>query len=167
MPASWRVLALARATAPLLLVLALLVAGAPAWPVEGQRSLVFEHLHADIAVQPSGDLIVTETLRPRFSGEWNGIIRRVELQHTTAAGDRGRLDVQLLSASDGDGAALRFEENRVGGGALEFKMWVPGARNRTAEVVIRYRVRGAIRYFAAAEATPGGTPGITTNSTGR
>ncbi|NIP77743.1 MAG: hypothetical protein GWM90_00480, partial [Gemmatimonadetes bacterium] len=80
-----------------------LVAAGPVSPVQAQRSLVFESFHADIEIQSSGALLVTETLRPRFTGSWNGILRHLSLQHTTAAGERERLEVELLSATDGTG----------------------------------------------------------------
>ncbi len=138
---------------PLTLALAValtlaLAAVAPA-PAAAQRSLVFERLHSDVEVQPSGDLIVTETLHPRFTGQWNGVVRRLSRRHTTAAGERERLDIQLLSAHDGAGGPLRMEETAVDGDTREVRIWVPDALDRTAEVVLRYRVRGAIRFFAA------------------
>jgi uncharacterized membrane protein YgcG len=119
-------------------------------PATAQRSLVIERLHARVEVQRSGELVITETLHPRFTGEWNGILRHLNLNHTTASGARERLDVELVSATDGDGDRLRSEVNQVNPWTREFKVWVPDARNRTAEVVLRYRVRGALRYFSGA-----------------
>lgn len=131
-----------------------------ATPLAAQRALVFEHFDAHVEIQPSGDLIVTETLRPRFSGQWNGIVRHVRLRHTTAAGDPVRFEIELLSASGEGGAALRAEDNRIDRNTRELKVWVPDARDRTAEVVLRYRVRGVIRYFAGTpDATPADDPG--------
>jgi uncharacterized membrane protein YgcG len=121
-----------------------------------QRSLVIEDLHAEIEVRPTGELVVTETLRPRFTGEWNGILRHLSLIHTTAGGERERLDVELLSATDGNGDPLRSEVNPINAWTREFRVWVPDARDRTAEVVLLYRVDGAIRYFeGAAPPEPG------------
>ncbi len=37
------------------------------------RSLVHESFHADIRVFPDGELEVTETIRTRFEGSWNGL----------------------------------------------------------------------------------------------
>lgn len=141
--------------------LALGAASLAATPLPAQRSLVFESFHSDIRVEPSGEIVVTETLRPRFSGQWNGIVRILDLTHTTAAGERETLDVRLLSATDSSGRELRSEVNPVGRSRREFRVWVPDARDRTAEVVLRYQVDGALRFFAgdtvATDADPAAT----------
>jgi hypothetical protein len=137
------------------LAVAITLAGPTTGPLVGQKSLVLESFHSEIAVEPTGDLLVTETLRPRFTGSWNGVQRVLSTRHTTASGEAGRLTVELLSASDGAGRALRHERERAGGEDIRFKVWVPDARDRTAEVVIRYRVRGAVRFFAGDSVGPG------------
>jgi uncharacterized membrane protein YgcG len=130
-------------------------AGAVPGGLAAQKSLVIESFESDIQVQTSGAVVVTETLRPRFRGSWNGILRDVSTRHTTAAGERERLDIQLLSATDGAGRPLRHEVERPDGDTRRFRVWVPDARDRTAVVVIRYRVDGAIRYFASDSTGPG------------
>ncbi len=124
-----------------------LAGSALAGPAAAQRSLVFEELHSEIAVQPSGDLLITETLIPTFTGQWNGIIRILERGHTTAAGRRESLDIEILGAADEHGLALRYEVDRSSS-QVEVRVWVHDARDRTAHVELRYRVSGAIRYFA-------------------
>lgn len=44
-----------------------------------QRTLTIERLESELRVDPNGDLHVTEILRPRFQGSWNGIYRDVSL----------------------------------------------------------------------------------------
>lgn len=135
-------------------IAALVVLAGLASPLTAQRSLLIEHLHADIEVRESGDLVVSETLRPRFEGEWNGIARRIVLRHTTAAGEAERLEVEPLDAVDEHGRPLRMEEDMVESDVLEVRVWIPDARDRTAPFTLRYRVRGAIRYFAGTAAEP-------------
>ena len=137
--------------------LAAVIGGLSAAPVSAQKSLVIERLHSDIEVHATGDITVTESIRARFSGQWNGIARRLDLQHTTAAGDRELLDVELVGASDEEGLALRTEMNRLDRATREIRIWVHDARDRTAEVELRYRVRGALRYFLADSSVAGDT----------
>jgi hypothetical protein len=124
-------------------VLALLAAFAPeAWA----RSLVIADFDSDIEVRADGSALITETLQVRFQGEWNGIIRELSLRHTTASGRTARLAVEVLSVTDAAGNAL--EHWLEGGGNVRsIRVRVPGARDATRTVVIRYRVENAIRYF--------------------
>lgn len=118
-------------------------------PALAQRSLAIEELHSDIEVRPAGDIVVTETLRPRFRGQWNGILRHLRIVPPAAYGGDYLLDVSLISATDGDGRPLRHEVNRVDRVTREFRVWVPDARDRTATVVLRYGVRNALGFFEA------------------
>ncbi len=112
-----------------------------------QRSLVFERFDAEIAVRANGDVVVRETLRPRFTGSWNGILRVVSLRHETAKGRRERLDLELRSATDGRGRSLEHEVERPDRWHRRFRVWVPGAENATRTVVLEYVVHDAIRFF--------------------
>jgi uncharacterized membrane protein YgcG len=114
-----------------------------------QRTLVIERLESELRVDPAGDLHVTETLRPRFQGSWNGIYRDVSLEHETAEGRRERLDLDLVSITDGEGNALRYETPGQGRWTRRFQVWVPGARDATRTVVIRYVVHNGLRFFEA------------------
>jgi uncharacterized membrane protein YgcG len=113
----------------------------------GQRTLVLESFHADLVVGANGDLEVTETLRPRFTGSWNGIYRNLSLAHQTAEGRQERLDVDLVSITDEAGEPLRFETSNEGRWTRRFQVWVPGAQDATRTVIIRYVVHNAIRFF--------------------
>ncbi len=112
-----------------------------------QRTLVLESFDAVIHVQPNGDVEVTETLRARFQGSWNGIYRNLSLAHQTAEGRAERLDVDLVSITDEAGNRLRHEASSQGRMARRFQIWVPGAEDATRTVVIRYVVHNAIRFF--------------------
>ncbi|MEJ2216714.1 MAG: DUF2207 domain-containing protein [Gemmatimonadota bacterium] len=122
-------------------------AGPFAGPLAAQRSLVFERFDADIAVRQNGDVVVRETLQPHFTGSWNGIVRVLSLQHTTAKHKRARLNVDFQSATDGQGHALRHEIEHPDRWHERFRVWVPGAANATRTVVLTYVVHNAIRFF--------------------
>jgi hypothetical protein len=110
------------------------------------RTLVIESFRADVQVQRNGDTDITETIRPRFTGTWNGVFRDLSLQHRTAQNKRARLDVDLVSITDERGEALRFETSTESGNR-RWKIWVPGAQDATRTVVIHYIVHNAIRFF--------------------
>lgn len=113
-----------------------------------QRSLVLERFDAELRVQPSGAVDVTETIRARFQGSWNGIYRNLSLAHQTAQGRRERLDVDLVSVTDESGQDLRVETTNRDRWTRRFQIWVPGAQDATRTVVIRYQVHNVIRFFS-------------------
>ncbi len=139
----------ARSLAPVARVALLGLAPVLALPAgaAAQRSLVFEQLHADIVVRKDGDIVVTETLRPRFTGEWNGILRNISLRPPDNYHADYLLGVRLLSATDGAGRSLRTETVRVSHDERQFKIWVPNAEDRTATVILTYQVRNALGFF--------------------
>ncbi|HUG42097.1 MAG TPA: DUF2207 domain-containing protein [Longimicrobiales bacterium] len=146
--------ALRRAAAAFAAAAVAAVAGlAAATPVQAQRSLVIEELHAEVQVLPDGDIVVTETLRPRFTGAWNGILRHLSLRPPDAYGADYLLAASLVSATDEAGRPLRHETNRLGRDLREFKVWVPNAEDRTATVILTYRVGNPLGHFAADSAS--------------
>jgi hypothetical protein len=129
----------------LLLTLPLLVALAT--PARA-RELAIESFDADIRVEAGGGVVVTETIRPRFTGAWNGLYRTLPVDYRTAAGLGHKLLLRVLGARDGPGGrALRWETSREGR-HVKVKVWVPDARDATRTVVLRYRVRNALGFFA-------------------
>jgi hypothetical protein len=128
--------------APLVIVLAL-VTTAPAF---AQRSLVIEEFSAAIEVSPDGSVIVEETIRPNFTGSWNGIFRTIPVQYRTPQGLNYTLRLEVESVTDGSGTDLRYEGSRERH-YRKLKIWVPGAVNATRTVRIRYRVANALRFF--------------------
>ena len=46
-----------------------------------ERSWRIEDFHADIRVLESGSIEVTETIRPRFNGSYNGIYRTIPIEY--------------------------------------------------------------------------------------
>jgi len=116
-------------------------------PLAAQRTLVIERFEAELRVEADGDVQVTETIRPRFTGSWNGIYRDLSLEHRTAEGGRERLDVDLTGVTDEAGKPLRNEATNQGRWMRRFQIWIPGAEDATRTVVIRYVVHNAIRFF--------------------
>ncbi len=103
-----------------------------------------------LTVGTDGSVEVTEHMIVGFTGQWNGIVRDLSLRHETGQGRKAKLDVTLLSITDGAGSPLRVEEARKDNGwTRSFSIWIPGASDAEREVVIRYRVANAIRFFFA------------------
>lgn len=134
-------------------------------PLAPQRTLVLERFDVELRVDPSGVFTVTETLRPRFSGAWQGLFRDLSLEHRTAEGRRRLLEVELLAVTDEAGRSLTFEDTREGPSVRRFRIWVPGAQDATRTVVLRYRVSNGLRFFAEGS-EPGPLDEIYWNVTG-
>src|SRR5688572_5592536 len=109
--------------AALLLAALLLAAVAPA-AAQGD-SIVVRDYRVDLVVSRDGTLDVTETIRFAFFGPWNGINRDISRQHRTAQGRSERLRIHASPPTDGEGRALRYEEQSEGG-ALRLHTFVPG-----------------------------------------
>jgi hypothetical protein len=62
-----------------------------------QRSMVLERFHSELRVNLDGSVEVTESLRVRFSGEWEGIYRDLSLEHRSAEGRLELLGLELVS----------------------------------------------------------------------
>jgi uncharacterized membrane protein YgcG len=130
-----------RPCAPALaLALVLLPAAAAA------RSLAIERFDTLLTLRSDGALTVTETLHPRFGGQWNGIWRSIPVDYETPQGLRFHLRLHPLSITDGARRALRWEASRQGWDQ-KLKVWVPDARDATRTVVLRYAVANAVRFF--------------------
>jgi uncharacterized membrane protein YgcG len=115
-------------------------------PLRAQRSLEIERFDADIAVERDGDIDVTERIQAHFTGEWNGLYRKVPVQYRTPQGFNWSIRLELVSATDDQGAPLRTETSREGHYVI-YKVWVPGARDATRTVLLRYRAKNALRFF--------------------
>ncbi|MEI8319308.1 MAG: DUF2207 domain-containing protein, partial [Planctomycetia bacterium] len=116
-------------------------------PAQGQdRSIVIEDFDAAIGVSESALVEVTETIRLRFTGEWNGIHRRIPIRYVDARGENYGLRLNLLGVTDE--AGKRLEVSRSGQRQEDdLKIWVPGAANAVRTVVIRYTVGRALKFF--------------------
>jgi hypothetical protein len=140
-----------------LLACALLLAlAAPAAAQYTQdSSIVIRRFDTELVVRPSGDVEVTEVIRFAFTGRWRGILRDLSLQHRTGQGQKRKLDLELIGASDGSGTPLRWEEEDGDDSwTRRMRIYVPGAENTERTVFIRYRVRNGIRYYFARDSVP-------------
>jgi uncharacterized membrane protein YgcG len=124
-----------------LLCLVTAVAGAQ----DPGRSLAIERFAADIAVGRDGVVDVGETITARFTGSWNGIYRTVPVDYRSPQGFNWTLDLELVGASL-EGRAVEVERERVRH-FVKYKIWIPGARDTTRTVVLRYRARNGLRFF--------------------
>lgn len=123
-------------------------------PVAAQeRSWRIESFHADIRVLESGSIEVTETIRPRFEGTYNGIYRTIPVEYR-ANGFRYKLYVSVEAVTDAEGNPLRHETERDGD-YLKTKIWVPGAVDAARTVRLTYGVTNALRFFEADEGADG------------
>ncbi len=118
-----------------------------------ERSWRIENFHADIRVSESGSIEVTETIRPRFEGRYNGIYRTIPVEYRTN-GFRYKLYVSVEAVTDAEGNPLRYETERDGD-YLNTKIWVPGAVDAVRTVQLSYGVSNALRFFEADEGEDG------------
>jgi hypothetical protein len=138
----------------LLLIGALLLAlSAPA--AAQDSTIVIRSYDTELLVQRDGQVQVTEAIRFAFSGRWNGILRDLSLQHNDAGGRKQKLDVDVVSVTDERGQPLRMEEE-PDGWMHRLRIFIPGAHNAERTVIIRYRVRNAIRFYFATDSVVAG-----------
>ncbi|MFO7693203.1 MAG: DUF2207 domain-containing protein [Vicinamibacterales bacterium] len=118
------------------------------WPVAaaGQRSLVIQQFDADVGVGRDGVITVTETIRPRFTGSWNGLYRTIPIEYRTPQGFTYDLRLDIESVTDEAGAPLRYESSRERH-YRKLKIWIPDARDAVKTAVVRYRVRNGLKFF--------------------
>ena len=114
-----------------------------------ERSWRIEDFHADIRVLESGAIEVTETIRPRFNGSYNGIYRTIRVEYRIN-GFRYKLRLSVDAVTDADGNPLRYESKRDRD-HLNTKIWVPGAVDTVRTVRLTYGVTHGLRFFEADE----------------
>lgn len=101
----------------------------------------------------NGSIEVTETIRPRFDGSYNGIYRTIPVEYRIN-GFRYRLRVAVDAVTDADGNPLRYESKRDGDN-LNTRIWVPGAVDTVRTVRLSYGVTHGLRFFEADEEEDG------------
>ncbi len=130
----------------LLFFLLLVVTTAVTQPASAARSLVIQEFDADVLVNPDATIDVTETIRPRFTGSWNGIYRNIPVEYRTSQGFNFTLLLDVVSITDDAGNTLRFQQSRERH-YQKVKVWVPGATEATRTVILKYRVRNGLKFF--------------------
>ena len=117
------------------------------------RDWIIERFDVEVRVDRSGRIEVTETIRPRFSGSFNGIFRTIPIRYSDTGGFTYALRLAVSEVTDGSGNDLRYEESRQGG-YREIRIWVPGARDATKTIRIRYTVDNGLRFPKGDEEFP-------------
>jgi uncharacterized membrane protein YgcG len=110
------------------------------------RSFVLSRFDVELQVLPSGDLLVTEMVSPRFEGSWNGIERLIPIEYHTPQGFNYSLLLDQVSVTDEQGTPLKLESSRERH-YRNFRIWIPGAADATRTFVLKYRVRNGLKFF--------------------
>lgn len=130
-----------------LALVCLLWALIPPTAAEAQGSdISLDRFEQDIVVRSDGSIQVQERLTIRFEGSWNGIERDLMDAHETAEGRSARLRYRIEEITDAQGRELEVERSRISGG-LRLRIWVPGAQDAVRQVLLRYEVEGALRFW--------------------
>jgi hypothetical protein len=129
-----------------LLLAVLLGPGASTELTAQERSMVVERFDGAVDVRRTGEILVEETIRVRFTGSWNGIYRTIPVQYQTPQGFGYQLRLEVRDVVDGSGEPLRVEQSRERH-YLKLKIWVPDARDATRTVRLRYRVPNGLKFF--------------------
>ena len=110
------------------------------------RSWRIEDFHSDIRVFSTGAVEITERIRVRFDGSFNGVYRTIPVEYRGTGGFNVTLRLDVTGVEDGSGSPLRYELSREGH-YRKIKVWVPDARDAVRTVVIRYRAENALLHF--------------------
>ncbi len=110
------------------------------------RSFVLSRFDVELQVLPSGDLLVTETVSPRFEGSWNGIERLIPVEYRTPQGFNYTLLLDQVTVTDEQGTVLKLESSRERH-YRNFRIWIPGAIDATRTFILKYRVRNGLKFF--------------------
>ena len=112
------------------------------------REIRVHKFDALLTVNSDGTTDVVERLTIRFTGEWHGLNRDLSLRHKTAQERPVKLDVVDGAITDDNGRPLQVDYDRLDAGwTRRYHIYIPGAVNTDRTIVIRYRVRNAIRFF--------------------
>ena len=128
------------------LLLAFLAPYLGAERVSTARSWVVAGFHADIQVHRDGRTEISETIRVRFDGSYNGVFRTIPIIYRNSWGGNYKLRLTIDGVEDDRGNELEYEVSRERN-YRKLKIWVPGAENATRTVVIRYTVGNALRFM--------------------
>ena len=112
------------------------------------RDIRIRDFGALLTVHSDGSVDVVEQLRIHFTGEWHGLNRDLSLHHTTAQGREVKLDVEDGAITDAAGNPLQVDhQTQDAGWTRRYHIYIPGAVDADRTIVVRYRVKNAIRFF--------------------
>ncbi|MBS1853042.1 MAG: DUF2207 domain-containing protein [Acidobacteria bacterium] len=101
----------------------------------------------NITILQDGASLVRERITLVFSGEFHGIHRTIPVEYPGPNGTNYTLFLDVTGVTDESGTKLKYE-SKTSGGFRDLKIFIPGAVDATRTVVITYKVRNGIRYFA-------------------
>ena len=112
------------------------------------RDIRIRDYGALLTVHTDGTVDVVEELTIHFTGEWHGLNRDLSLRHNTAQGRRVKLEVEDGPITDAAGNPLQVEhQSQDAGWTRRYHIYIPGAVDTDRTIVIRYRLKNAIRFF--------------------
>src|SRR5579884_3975382 len=134
-----------RSCLSLFLLIALVALPSLAW-AQSRSSVTWDSYNVEIAIQPNGDFIVTETQAISFNGTFSKAYREIPLDRTT-----GITDVQVGEPNrpyrQAYGVANSYSVSTTDAGTLRIDWWFPQTTNAQRTFIIRYRVHGGLRYY--------------------
>lgn len=129
------------ALAVVVFLLVTLPATAPA------QSIAIEDFDVAVDVDHGGSLAVTETIRLRFDGRWNGIHRLIPVEYRSPQGYAYYLSLRHGDVIDVDsGKPLKVHRSREHHYA-DLKIFIPEAVDASRTIRIHYTVRRGLRFF--------------------
>ena len=129
----------------LVVALALALTATAGSGLAAERQLQIRNFAMEAEAQRDGSMQVRETLTVHFGGTWNGLRRQIP-ELANRPGGLEPLGLSLTAAEDGQGHPYRVETESDRGNQT-WRVYVPGAKNATRTVVLRYRVRHAVRFY--------------------
>ena len=114
------------------------IASARAWRIAD--------FHSDITVESDGSAVVVERISLAFTGQFNGIYRKIPIEYPGPSGTNYELFLNVESVTDGQGGKLKYESS-VADHQLALKIYIPDAADATRVVEITYLVRDGTRFF--------------------
>jgi uncharacterized protein (TIGR04222 family) len=134
---------------PLAVLLVALLLPSAALAQTTNKSVQAPRYDVDLAVQPGGDVLVTETLQIAFSGgPFTKAFRSIPTGRVEAIQDV-RVEEPNQSYRPGSETPFTYAVTGAtsGGGDARIDWWFPATTNSTRTFVIHYRAAGAIRYY--------------------
>ncbi|HRF58710.1 MAG TPA: DUF2207 domain-containing protein [Fimbriimonadaceae bacterium] len=130
----------------MLLLSICLVASAAAYPY------VVDRYRVEMALDPSGNIKVTEILDVTFNETRRGIFRTIPVDYEDGKGQLRRAFLSDFSVADGSGRSLTTKITKEGPNVKirigDEKIWLPQGTRMT--YIIRYNAYGVLNWFEAA-----------------
>jgi uncharacterized membrane protein YgcG len=123
-------------------VLFLFLFSVPAWA----RTYHIAKFNSNIHVDKDGSALISEQITFVFVGTYQGIYRDIPVDYPGPGGSNYLLSLKIISVTDEDGAALKYEKH-TDSGQLKLKIYIPNATDATRTVKIDYSAADATKFF--------------------